>query len=148
MLRVSFFPVFQYFVTYVYIICTCTTHAMRHGIVLSAMDSSTSAMDSSALNSSAMDSSAMDSSALNSSAMDSSAMDSSALNSSAMDSSAMESSAMDSAVLSLVHKVTLGLAFRCVTRSSGVCERDYTKPQLPLAPAEAPLAIGQKSISA
>ena len=29
-----------------------------------------------------------------------------------------------------------------------VCERDYAKPQLPLAPAEAPLAIGQKSISA
>ena len=51
----------------------CTTHAMRHGIVLSAMDSSTSAMDSSALNSSAMDSSAMDSSAMDSSAMDSSA---------------------------------------------------------------------------
>ena len=37
---------------------------------------------------------------------------------------------------SLVHKVTLGPAFRCVTRSSEVCERDYAKPQLPLAPAE------------
>ena len=50
--------------------------------------------------------------------------------------------------------MTLGPAFRCVTRSiilkkkysSGVCERDYAKPQLPLGPAEAPLAIGQKSI--
>ena len=42
---------------YIYIICTCKTHAMRHGIVLSAMDSS-------ALNSSAMDSSAMNSSAI------------------------------------------------------------------------------------
>ena len=49
-------------------ICTYvrTTYAMRHGILLSAMDSS-------ALNSSAMDSSAMDSSAMDSSAMDSSA---------------------------------------------------------------------------
>ena len=38
--------------------------------------------------------------------------------------------------LSLLHKVTLhvGPVFRCVTRSSGVCERDYAKPQLPLAP--------------
>ena len=45
--RVSFSPVFQYFVTYV-----CIMYAMRHGIVLSAMDSST-------LNSSAMDSSAI-----------------------------------------------------------------------------------------
>ena len=51
-------------------------------------------------------------------------------------------------VLSLVHKVTLGPAVRCVTRSNGGLERDYAKPQLPLAPAEAPLAIGQKSISA
>ena len=45
--RVSFSPVFQYFVTYVYM------YAMCHGIVLSAMDSST-------LNLSAMDSSAVD----------------------------------------------------------------------------------------
>ena len=49
----------------------------------------------------------------------------------------------------LVHKVTLDPAYVCcVTRSSEVCERDYEKPQLPLAPAEASLAIGQKSISA
>ena len=52
--RVSFSPVFQYFVTYVVYVYT---YAMRHGIVLSAMDSST-------LNSLAMDSSAMDSSAI------------------------------------------------------------------------------------
>ena len=45
--RVSFSPVFQYFVTYV-----CISYAMRHGIVLSAIHSST-------LNSSAMDSSAI-----------------------------------------------------------------------------------------
>ena len=60
----------------------------------------------------------------------------------------MATIASSKGVLSLVHKVTLGLAFRCVTRSSGFCERDYAKSQLPLAPAEAPLAIGQKSISA
>ena len=45
--RVSFSPVFQYFVTYVHV---CISYAMRHGIVLSAIDSSkSSAMDTSAI---------------------------------------------------------------------------------------------------
>ena len=49
--------IFRNLCTYINYNIICSTYAMRHGIVLSAMDSST--MDSSTLNSSAMDSSAI-----------------------------------------------------------------------------------------
>ena len=53
-LRVSFSPIFQY-LSAVNVCIYVYTHAMRHGIVLSAMDSSTlSPMDSSAMDSSAI----------------------------------------------------------------------------------------------
>ena len=43
--------------------------------------------------------------------------------------------------LSLVHKVTLGPAFPCVTRNSGVCEGNYAKPEV--YPSVACVAVDQ-----